>query len=199
MFTNICLLILGAIVGLLGLCALIVGLIKEVRSIKIIGVCTLLLLAVTVGCYLMGWMIPLIAIIGGFGAAFTLVGTSGEDSEDTYNFGKLYMIIGLYLFFNAFVLWYDTGHYTSMAFTSWFLCFTSVINAMHCNKDYPPKLSLFCAFIFALHAIYLWMMLGLKGMPFFWSGAFAAIFARSLWWLIYGRKLEGEARLTETE
>ena len=195
MFTIISLLILGAIVGSIGLIALIVGLLKDVRSIKLIGISLLLILAATVGCYLMGWIIPVIIVIGGFATAFTLVGTSGEDSEDSYQFGIIYMIIGLYLFFNAFLVWFDYGHYTSLAFTSWFLCITCVINAMHCNKDYVPILSMICAILFALFAIYMWMMLDLKGMPIFWSGFFAAIFARSLWWLVYGRKLEAEERL----
>jgi hypothetical protein len=200
MFTSICLSILGVIVLLIGLIALVAGFVKDVRSIKIIGACTLLVLAVAVGCYLMNYMIPVIAIIGLFAVAFTLVGTSGEDSKDSFKFGVVYMIVGLYLFFNTFVLWYSCGYYTSMAFAAWFMCFTLVINALNAlyyNKDLFPILSFVCSILFALLAIYMWMLLGLKGMPIFWSGTFAAIFARSMWWLLYGRKLESESRLSD--
>jgi len=79
-----------------------------------------------------------------------------------------------------------------MAFMAWFMCFTSVLNALHCHKDYVPILSIISAILFALVAIYLWMMLDLKSMPIFWSGSFAAIFARSFWWLLYERRREAE-------
>ena len=195
MFTLINLSILCALVGAIGLIALVVGFIKDVRSIKLIGVYVLGFLAAMLGCYIMGWTIPMIIVMGLIASAFLFIGTSGEDSEDSFYFGIFYMCIGLYLFYNTFLLWYQNGWYTSMAFTAWLLCITSLINAFNCNKDYIPILSLITSVIFALLTIYLWMMLSLKGMQIFWSGTFAAIFLRSLWWLVYGRKMERDSRL----
>lgn len=197
MFTVISLSILGAIVAFLGILALLVGFLKDVRSIKIIGLSLLTILVASVCFYLVGWIIPLILVIGGFATLFLLLGTSGEDSNDSFYFGIVYMIIGFYLFFNVFLLWYSTGHYTSMAFAAWFFCITLLINAMHCNKDYVPILSMISSVLFALLTIYMWMLHNLDGMPIFWSGFFGAIFARTLWWLVYGRKLEADAQLSD--
>jgi hypothetical protein len=193
MVTVLSLTVLATILLIFSIGMLVVGITKKVDSVAWIGALTLIILTALAICYFAGWMIPVIAILGVFAFGFTIIGTSGEESEESFKFGLFYLAIGLFLFFNAFLLWYDTGHYTSMAFGSWFLCFTFVINAMHCHKDFIPVLSMGTALLFALLAIYLWMMLGLNGMPIFWSGTFAAIFARSIWWLIYGRKEEADS------
>jgi len=195
MVTIISLSILAVFSLIISMGLFIIGLVKKDGNCTWFGVVGLLILIAMISCYFMEWLIPMIVVIGSFGTALTLMGTSGEESEDSYKFGVIYLCIGLFLFFNAFLLWFQTGHYTSMAFTAWFFCITFVINIMNCDVEkYTPKLSFLCLILFGLTAIYLWMFHGLKGMPIFWSGTFAALFARSMWWLVYGRKLESDQR-----
>ena len=192
MITIISLSILATLLFFISVSFLIVGIARKVGSITWIGGLCLLVLAVLAVFYYFELLIPMIIVIGIPAFLFTIIGSSGEESEDSLGFGITYLCIGLFLFWNTFLIWLDSGHYTSMAFMAWFMCFTSVLNALHCHKDYVPILSIISAILFALVAIYLWMMLDLKSMPIFWSGSFAAIFARSFWWLLYERRREAE-------
>jgi len=192
MITIISLSILATLLFFISVSFLIVGIARKVGSITWIGGLCLLVLAVLAVFYYFELLIPMIIVLGIPAFLFTIIGSSGEESEDSLGFGITYLCIGLFLFWNTFLIWLDSGHYTSMAFMAWFMCFTSVLNALHCHKDYVPILSIISAILFALVAIYLWMMLDLKSMPIFWSGSFAAIFARSFWWLLYERRREAE-------
>lgn len=192
MITIISLSILATLLFFISVSFLIVGIARKVGSITWIGGLCLLVLSVLAVFYYFELLIPMIIVLGIPAFLFTMLGSSGEESEDSLGFGIIYLCIGLFLFWNTFLIWLDSGHYTSMAFMAWFMCFTSVLNALHCHKDYVPILSIISAILFALVAIYLWMILDLKSMPIFWSGSFAAIFARSFWWLLYERRREAE-------
>ncbi len=192
MITIISLSILATLLFFISVCFLIVGIAKKVGSVTWIGGLCLLVLSVLAVFYYFELLIPMIIVLGIPAFLFTILGCSGEESEDSLGFGITYLCIGLFLFWNTFLIWLDSGHYTSMAFMAWFMCFTFVLNALHCHKDYVPILSITSAILFALVAIYLWMILDLKSMPIFWSGSFAAIFARSFWWLLYERRREAE-------
>jgi len=192
MITIISLSVLATLVFFISVCFLIVGIAKKVGSVTWIGGLCLLVLTVLAIFYYFGLLIPMILVLGIPAFLFTVLGCSGEESKDSFKFGIVYLCIGLFLFWNLFLIWFDSGHYTSMAFMAWFMCFTFVINALHCHKDYFPILSIISAILFALVAIYLWKMPDLKSMSIFWSGSFAAIFARSFWWLVYERRREAE-------
>ena len=192
MITIISLSILATLLFFISVSFLIVGIARKVGSITWIGGLCLLVLSVLAVFYYFELLIPMIIVLGIPAFLFTIIGSSGEESEDSLGFGITYLCIGLFFFWNTFLIWLDSGHYISMAFMAWFMCFTSVLNALHCHKDYVPILSIISAILFALVAIYLWMILDLKSMPIFWSGSFAAIFARSFWWLLYERRREAE-------
>ena len=194
MITIISLSILAIIWFIISMGLFIIGMTKKDGNVFWFGAIGLLILTAMTVCYFKGWLIPVIVVIGLIGTALTFMGTSGEESEESFKFGIVYLCAGLFLFFNAFSLWYETGHYTSMAFAAWFFCISALINALNCPKDYIPVLSLATSILFALLAIYLWMMFSLKGMPIFFSGTFAAIFVRSLYWLVYGRKIEADSK-----
>lgn len=146
--------IVTALVAILSLYLLIEGLMKKVPSCHKVGGTILLVSLFAVWCYFLNWALPLVLIFGIAGCIFASMGTYGEDDTENFTMGLGFCIVGAIFYIISFYFWYQSGWYTSLAFTTFILCCLSYINSM--QKKYVPVLSLLMSIFFMVVTAYVW-------------------------------------------
>lgn len=184
---DILLFVVTILVTICALFLLIEGVTKGVPSCyKTGGVMILIPVFVVVG-YLINWLFPLVFIYGILGVIMTMMGTFGENDAETFKMGIVFCIIGVIFYIISFYYWYQSGWYTSLAFTTFTLCCLSLINSMQCDSNRKPVLSLSMSLLFVIITAYVWITTEIDIVMVCVGGVIVSLLLKALWKIIYER------------